>query len=129
MKGMTVLGAASFFILCTPVFAQDCQAWSQPTELSGVLVGGIYPGPPEYESVTVGDAPYSALMLHLTDPICITAGDSDLEPAVQSTELVQLACSEHALAALQSGERIFVSGTLFSAHTGHHVTPALLECQ
>lgn len=129
MRLKYVLGAAILMVLSTPAMAQECARWGEPAELSGILVEGIYPGPPEYESVERGDAAYTALLLHLTTPICVSEGFEPGEPAIESTELVQLACSPKRISRLKSGERITVSGTLFSAHTGYHVTPALLDCQ
>lgn len=124
-----VLGAALLLANASPVLAQECVEWGEPIELSGFLVEGVYPGPPEYESVAKGDEALSAIMLHLRNPICVNEGaDKELEPALASTELVQLACDEKAQSRFRDGELNTVAGSLFAAHTGYHVTPALLSC-
>ncbi len=128
MRFTTILGAAILMAMAGPTLAQDCLEWGAPAELSGILVEGVYPGPPEFESVSGGDEAYSAIMLHLKTPICVTANTETGEEALASTDLVQLACDENQLAQLVRGDRVSMAGRLFSAHTGYHVTPALFQC-
>jgi hypothetical protein len=104
--------------------AQECLQWG-PAELSGFVIEGVYPGPPEFESTAQGDQSLTATLLHLSAPICV-AGKSDLaEGPVEATELIQLACDTTGLA---RGERVTLRGELYPRHTGYHVTPVLLDC-
>jgi hypothetical protein len=129
MRVSIVLGAVALLAVPMSAQAQECRQWGQQTELSGILVQGVFPGPPEFTSVADGDAANDALLLYLESPICVDGSDDlEVEP-VGSTELVQLACSSDQIAGLKSGEQISVSGKLMSAHTGYHVTPALLACE
>jgi hypothetical protein len=108
-----------------PAFAKSCLAWDAEVTLRGFEIAGVFPGPPEYESVGEGDAALSARLLYLDDPVCI-AGETEFSDVDRlETELVQLACP--ALPE-RAGERVEITGTLFAAHTGYHVTPALLAC-
>lgn len=129
MRLSVFLGAAILAVAANPALAQTCVNWGEQVEISGILVEGLYPGAPEFQSVARGDAAIDALLLDLDTPLCVNANaDLDAE-ALASTDLVQLACSEKRAARLQRGERITLTGMLFSAHTSYHVTPALLDCQ
>lgn len=121
---LVVAGVAS---VAGPAAADDrqCLGWDRPVVLEGFVIDGIFPGPPEFESVEGGDARLDARLLYLTEPVCVSGPDAmDAEP-VAATELVQLACGERPL---PEGEIVRLAGTLFSAHTGYHRTPAMLQC-
>ena len=65
--------AAIFLALtCTSGFAADpCPSFAgREWELTGHLVNRIYPGPPDFESVTSGDEPIVRWYLQLDWPIC-----------------------------------------------------------
>lgn len=129
MRSRLVLGAALLLANASPTLAQGCVEWGEPVELSGIPVTGVYPGPPDYESVAQGDERYSALMLHLRMPICINAGENaEMEPDIGEIVLIQLACTKKDRGAISEGEVNSVTGTLFPAHTGYHVTQAVLRC-
>jgi hypothetical protein len=129
MRVKLILGAALLLANASPALAQECVGWGEPVELSGILVEGVYPGPPEYESVAKGDAAYTALMLHLRVPICVREGENaEMVPHISATDLVQLACDKKEIARLKKGELTHVRGTLFVSHSGYHVTQAVLEC-
>ncbi|MBE7731513.1 hypothetical protein [Devosia faecipullorum] len=122
------LGSVALLGTNVPVLAQDCAEWGQDIELTGIVVEGLYPGPPEFESVAGGDAAIDTLMLHLETPICVNGSDELETDALDFSELVQLACDYKQITKFPRGEWINVSGRLFSAHTAYHVTPALLQC-
>ena len=129
MRLKLFVGAALLLANASPVLAQECVGWGEPVELAGIPVTGVYPGPPEYESVAKGDAAYSALMLHLRQPICVNAGaNAEMEPHISEIELIQLACDKKVLGRITEGDVNTVAGTLFPAHTGYHVTQAVLQC-
>jgi len=96
----------------------QCLAPDVRVTLSGFVVGGLFPGPPEYASVAEGDEAYRAGFLYVDAPICLTDGNAP-------TTMVQLVCAD---ADLPEGEVVSVTGTLFSAHTGYHRSPVLLAC-
>ncbi|MFD1251281.1 hypothetical protein DEVEQU_01936 [Devosia equisanguinis] len=113
-----VIGATMAVLAGAPTQGQEqCLAADAPATLTGFLVTGIFPGPPEFGSVQKGDAPYEAQFLYMLEPVCTGA--------VGPLQIVQLACADTPLAA---GEAIAVSGTLFEAHTGYHRAPLLLAC-
>lgn len=122
------LSAAALLGTTAPVLAQDCAEWGQHIELTGIVVEGLYPGPPEFKSVPRGDAAIDALMLHLEMPICVNGSEELEADPLAFTELVQLACDYKQITKFPRGEWTSVAGTLFSAHTAYHVTPALLQC-
>ncbi len=105
----------------------SCETWGGDSSLSGFLVSGAFPGPPEFTSIAGGDEPLSALLLYLDQPICIDRSDAG-DPMIAATELVQLACTKGQLAGRSEGESITLRGELYPAHTGYHRTPALLAC-
>ena len=114
-------------MLAAPAHAQDgCLWWNQTVTLEGYILDGVFPGPPEFEDVEAGDARLEASLLYLVEPVCVE-GDDELEAEpVDATELIQLACPEAEISA--RGKLVTLTGTLFSAHTGYHRTPALLQC-
>ncbi|MEO3387619.1 DUF4431 domain-containing protein [Mesorhizobium sp. CAU 1741] len=106
----------------------SCLKWDGPATLEGYVVEGIFPGPPGYEDIANGDMELHAEMLYLLEPICVDGPDAmDAEP-VESTELVQLACSGMPLSQMR-GRVVSFNGSLFSQHTGYHRTPVLLLCE
>lgn len=96
----------------------QCLPLDAHVTLSGFIVEGRFPGPPNYESIANGDADLVASFLQIPDALCL----SDYEVP---TTLIQLACAD---ADLPEGEVVSVRGSLFSAHTGYHRSPVLLAC-
>lgn len=123
----SLASAGILIALVVPAPAQDgCLSWDRTVTLEGYILDGVFPGPPEFEDVETGDARLEASLLYLAEPVCVSGDDAlDAEP-VEATELVQLACPEAAISA--RGRLVALTGTLFSAHTGYHRTPALLQC-
>lgn len=110
-----------------PAFAEqpECLNWTDPVALSGFVVEGVFPGPPEFTSVAAGDAPFTASFIALTSPICMVADPAMDTPAQAGIELVQLACPD---APIVPGQSVTLNGTLFAPHTGYHRARALLAC-
>ena len=69
-------------------------------------------------------------VLVLSRPVCVTAspeGEIQWEFQSRVTE-IQLAPGKHwERTKSLVGQRVLAEGTLFGAHTGHHMTPVLLE--
>lgn len=108
-----------------PAMAADCMSWDEPVEMSGFLVDGVFPGPPEYESVSGGDMALQARMLFLDEPVCISGTNSEDAEPIDAIELVQITCE---MADERRGETVSIKGKLFPAHTGYHRTAAVLDC-
>jgi hypothetical protein len=113
--------------------AEPCLHYG-PTEvtLDGDLIRRIYPGPPNYESVTAGDSAETALIVTLSSPVCVTVdsaiGGPDDEPEA-GIEEIQLAIGADSVweqLKRVPGSRMRVTGTLFHAISGHHHTRILL---
>ena len=68
--------------------AAECLRYGDMT-LTGRLVQQIYPGPPEYESVTGGDEALVIWILQLDRGVCIAGADSSY-PAAYSEREIQL---------------------------------------
>lgn len=93
--------------------------------MTGFLVDGVFPGPPEYESVADGDMAVQARMLFLDEPICVTGPNGEDAEPIEAIELVQITCE---MADEKLGQTVQLAGTLFPAHTGYHRTRAVLDC-
>ena len=51
----------------------------EEVELRGMLYEEVYPGPPEYTSVKMGDRPEKAVFLTLKEPINVEIKDAEIE--------------------------------------------------
>lgn len=96
--------------------------------LTGILCENICPGPPEYESVEMGDAPEHIFVLHLDSPIHVR----DVPPKENSwndpednVSEIQVAVSfkdaQHLL-----NKHVAITGSLFHAITAHHRTEVVM---
>jgi hypothetical protein len=121
------------FFSSTTSMAADCARFEPAvTQLEGKLVLRDFPGPPNYESVASGDTLERQWILELTSPMCVDADSmSDLNAAPQKdVHEVQLVLSGTSPSLTGHRNRVvLISGTLFTAHTGHHRTPVLLTVQ
>jgi hypothetical protein len=110
--------------------AQDCLSYEPAAvRLTGTIVRKTFPGPPNYESVAKGDQPETYLILHLSGPVCTTAGgDNDAEVGVTDMQLI-LTGKQYARYGKLVGRRapVTLTGKLSHAITGHHHTPVLME--
>lgn len=94
---------------------------SEEVELSGILHETVYPGPPEYMSVEMGDCPEKVAILTLKNPIDVEIKEDDSfnEPEKGVREL-QVVFLDSTPSAQQAKEGISLKGTLYHAHTAHH---------
>jgi hypothetical protein len=104
--------------------------WLEPgrVELEGTLMRRIEPGPPNYESIAAGDRPEPILMLDLGGTTCVEqfegTGPTVLASEVQVALLTGVGDTAHLI-----GERVYVTGTLFLAESGHHHTAVLIHAE
>ena len=99
-------------------------------KVTGTLTRKTFPGPPNYESVRMGDRAETYWFVELRSPVCVLEdkADPDLNPSQDQVREIQLVL-ESAMYKTYSGligRHVVTQGTLFGAHTGHHHTPVLL---
>ena len=95
--------------------------------LVGTLTSRIFPGPPNYRSIALGDQPETIFILTLDEPICVSGDpasrlNSKSHFRVTEVQLVTRGLDPRRLL----NKRVRASGGFFSAHTGHHRTPIVL---
>lgn len=109
----------------------ECLEYDTTVTLTGRLRRETHPGRPNFESVANGDAPEAGFYLILDSPVCTNGYVEEADRlTVDSTSRVQLVLTgkgELARFRPSLGKRISLTGTLFSAHTGHHHAPLLLQ--
>lgn len=67
----TTSAMLSALIWASSATAHECPAFaSQEWEFTGHLVNRIFPGPPDFESVSSGDEPLTRWYLQLSSPAC-----------------------------------------------------------
>ena len=99
----------------------------EEVELSGLLLETVYPGPPEYMSVEMGDHPEEVLILTLKDPINVNVKDDDnFNESEQGVRELQVVFSDSMPSAHQMEKEIALTGTLYHAHTVHHCRRVLI---
>ena len=108
-------------LLPSPVAAQCLEYQPKTVHLSGKLVRETHPGPPNYENIRKGDKAETIWVLRLSLPICVVARD-DISVREEDQKEVQLALAAEQFKKYRKliGQKVFVTGTLFHAHTGHH---------
>lgn len=97
----------------------------EEVEVSGLLYEAIYPGPPEYMSVEMGDYPEKVVILTLREPINVeiksgNETDDDFNEPEKGVRELQVVFSKAAPSTQQMKETVTLKGTLYHAHTGHH---------
>lgn len=100
-------------------------------ELTGVMKRHKFAGPPNYESVKRGDALEIYWLLHLQHPISVELSDPNdrfNEPKSSVTTL-QILVKDYKTSKPLLNKRVKITGTLFSAVTGHHHTDVLIDAQ
>lgn len=124
-------------ILTSKVFAANVVVKYEPTviELSGILELRTYPGPPNYDSVKLGDEPERCYYLKLLKPIDVfpvLAEKSLINDAVEKdVNVIQLSLRNDSLSGhfkkIGFGKKVKLKGSLFHRHTGHHHTNVLMS--
>lgn len=96
-------------------------------QLTGLLCESICPGPPEYTSIEMGDAPEYIFVLKLDSPIHVrdfNPKESWNEPEDNVSE-IQIAGTTREARQLVN-QHVVVTGSLFHAITAHHRTEVLI---
>ena len=107
----------------------DVSEGSPPVTLIGNLTKQVFPGPPNYESVTNGDMPEQAWILKLGAPICIDDKGAQADPTLQFDTIHIYFTRESINAQFPRfvGARVRVTGDGFAAHSGHHHAPLVVD--
>lgn len=98
----------------------------EEVELRGILYEEVYPGPPEYTSVKMGDRPEKAVFLILKEPINVELKkNTELEEDILNTpekgvRELQVVFSDFQPLTHQIKQEVSLKGTLYHAHTAHH---------
>jgi hypothetical protein len=119
--------------LCGTVdaYAGGCLDYNA-VELRGVLSTKTFPGPPNYKSVSSGDAEETYFFITLARSACVLPGKSELEPAIKSINTIQLTfdwqTARQSYDSLRPslGATVKCTGVLLGRHTGHHHTKVML---
>jgi hypothetical protein len=134
VKRLIYLGAAlaGSMMLATRPSADvpSCLSYARPVQLSGSLVRRTFPGPPNYQSVAAGDLPEIYWLVQLDKPICVDRdADDPMNGPTAGVTAVQLVLTpeQYNIYGNLVGHHLSVEGRLFSAFTGHHHTPVLME--
>jgi hypothetical protein len=119
-------------MLCLPTFASEPCLHFEPevVELVGTMKSRVFPGPPNFQSVKVGDAPEKYWVLHLAKPICVApiqADSNKVNEPESGVLLLQLNQPDYKGSKHLLGKRVKVKGRLIHAITGHHHTKVMLE--
>ena len=88
-----------------------------------------FPGPPGYESVAQGDKSERYWILTLNTPVHVIASPKDeLMETKDNVKEIQLVCFMGCgeKFSFSIGESVTLTGTLFSAHSGHHHKDVLM---
>jgi hypothetical protein len=113
--------------------SRDCLPY-EPSKvtLEGILKEVTYPGPPNYQSISAGDAAETQLVLTLANPICVAAPadprySGGIDTSVGAARQITLVPFKKMPALPHLPAKVRVTGELFHAHTGHHHTELLLQ--
>jgi len=131
----------NFFIfilfLTTQIFASNITLKYEPeiVELQGTLELRTNPGPPNYESIKLGDEPEQCYYLKLIQPIDVKPA-SNLESLIndvveKDVNLIQLSIQKNSLflrlRTVGINKKTKLKGQLYHRHTGHHHTEVLMS--
>ncbi|MET3117109.1 hypothetical protein AAKU64_001322 [Undibacterium sp. GrIS 1.8] len=118
-------------LLNTPAFAAtDCLSYEPvKVKLAGKLHRATFPGAPNFESIKDGDTAETGFYLTLTHAICTVTTPGSEQTAFASVKEIQLVLNQSQYKKLRPklGTQIQLSGSLFSAISGHHHTDVLLQ--
>ncbi|WP_437880925.1 DUF4431 domain-containing protein [Pseudomonas sp. LRF_L74] len=128
-RALLCLGLAT--LPTAAALASPCQDFSpRQATLDGTLERQVFPGPPNYEDIETGDAAETGFYLSLAEPACVRGNQDEADiGADDDVRLVQLVLDQAGFDALRPflGQPVTLRGQLFSAFTGHHHAPLLME--
>ena len=97
-----------------------------PLQIVGMLVQHTYAGPPDYESVTKGDAPLTVWKLQLDERICVDANTRYPRELIQIEIELALTPEQYRQYRPLLGQKVRVTGEL--KHGGaSHQKPLVIE--
>ena len=107
---------------------KTCFYEPEEVELRGTLYEEVYPGPPEYTSVQMGDRPEKTVFLTLKEPINVELKkntETELEEDIiniseKGVRELQVVFSDSKPPAHQIKQEVSLKGTLYHACTAHH---------
>jgi hypothetical protein len=102
------------------------------SSLVGVIKTVTFPGPPNYESIKHGDEPEHCWILFLDQPISVfpkKGSKGDFEDLYRNVRKLHLVVHSDKKIEVVKKKQVRVTGTFFSAHTGHHHTNVLMEVE
>lgn len=121
---------------CEQPFHQLKTLFYEPEEVEvlGFLHETIYPSPPEYMSVEMGDHPEKVVILTLKEPINVEIKDGkelddDFNEPEKGVRELQVVFSDSVPSTLQMKEEVTLKGILYHAHTAHHHRRVLMMVQ
>jgi hypothetical protein len=95
--------------------------------VTGTLETKVFPGPPNYTSISDGDTPEPVLMLVLPQPICILRHGAGGAREPVSAREIQIASYSPRQFEPYMKLSVTVSGTLFQSVAGHQHSPILMH--
>lgn len=96
--------------------------------ISGTLTTALFYGPPGYGETPEDDSRENVYVLVTNKPVTITASEDDLmNTTVNNCTRVQLTSTTGIQLNGFKGKNVRLTGTFFSAHTGHHYTDVLMD--
>jgi hypothetical protein len=106
----------------------ECHAYgADSVTVSGRLVRRVYPGRPNYESVTSGDRPDTVLVLRLDRPLCTRDSAEHRGRARVAEVQLYLTAADFRAALSATGQHLTLRGVLLGADFGWHHLPVLLR--
>jgi hypothetical protein len=115
---------------CCSDHAQQILKCETPVTLTGTMWSAVFPGPPNYEDVTKGDAAERNFFLKLLAPVTVNGDEFDSAVVTNVTE-IQIGFEKdedwNTIDNTGSNDVISVTGVLFHAHTSHHRKEILMD--
>lgn len=90
-----------------------------PIQIAGMLVQHTYAGPPDYESVTKGDAPLTVWKLQLDERICVDANTRYPRELIQIEIELALTPEQYRQYRPLLGQKVRVTGELEHGGANH----------
>ena len=126
----TILAIPLLSAICQISFGSECVLEGGEVTLYGSINKETFPGAPNYESVEMGDEAESVQILKANKEICVTGTYPDSEQSFKLTNLSKFHLvfdTPYSIKDDAAAETFIVTGHIYSAVTGHHHTPAILE--
>jgi hypothetical protein len=135
IKTLLLMIAICLAAMIMPISALSCTKLPHDkiVTVSGRLIKRIYPGPPNYQSTKLGDAVETPRILLLDNPVCLyPLPDDHLNEVIDNvneTQLILFIGDILNRAQEMSRLHVQVTGSFFSAQSGHHHTPAMFQVE